>query len=204
MKKVIQVVLAAVMLLLAYMLVNSITAPIEFKKEQEKRYAEVIQNLKDIRTLELAYKEVYGKFTGSFDTLINFAKYDSLPIIFKKGEIPEDMLGKITEREAIKQGLIIRDTMKVNVLDSLFVDGYPIDSLRFIPFALGKQFALGQGTIKTGSGLIVNVFEAKAPSKYILHDLDKQMVINFNDGLDYKGLKVGSLVETNNSAGNWE
>ena len=172
--------------------------------EQEKRYAEVIQNLKDIRTLELAYKEVYGKFTGSFDTLINFAKYDSLPIIFKKGEIPEDMLGKITEREAIKQGLIIRDTMKVNVLDSLFVDGYPIDSLRFIPFALGKQFALGQGTIKTGSGLIVNVFEAKAPSKYILHDLDKQMVINFNDGLDYKGLKVGSLVETNNSAGNWE
>ncbi len=204
MKRIIQVLLLAVMAFLAYMVVQSVIDPIEFKKEKDKRYEAVIQNLKDIRTAQLAYKEVNGKFTGSFDTLTTFVQHDSLPIIFKKGVIPEEMLGKITEQEAIKKGIIVRDTIQVSVKDSLFPANYPIDSLRFIPYSEDKEFRMGTNTIKTGSGLVVNVFEARAPSKEILVGLDKQEIINLNDGLEYKGLKVGSLTESNNSAGNWE
>lgn len=202
-KRIIQVLLFLLAIVLAYFLVESIMTPIRFKKEQTKRYDVVIQKLKDIRKAQNAYKEVYGKYTGSFDTLINFVKTDSLPLLFKKGEIPEEMLGKITEREAIRKGLIVRDTIYVGVKDSIFGKKYIVDSLKIIPFSGGKQFSLAAGEVITGSKLKVKVFEAKAPSKYILKDLDLQEVINLNDGLPYKGLKVGSLIEPN-TAGNWE
>ena len=204
MKKIIQIGLAVLIIIMSYFLVESIMKPIRFKKDYTYRYDIVVQKLKDIRTSQLAYKDVYGQFTGSLDTLTNFVKYDSLPIIYKEGEIPEELLGQITEREAIMKGMIIRDTMRVAVLDSLFGKDYPIDSLRYIPFSDGEEFRMAQGIVVTGSKLKVKVFEAKAPSKYILKGLDKQMIINLNDGWDYKGLKVGSLEEANNAAGNWE
>jgi len=204
MKKLIQVALAILIVVMFVVLVKSIMDPIRFKKEQEYRYDVVIQKLKDIRTAQMAYKDVYGRFTGSLDTLTNFVKTDSLPLVFKKGEIPEELLGQITEREAIAKGMIIRDTIRIAAIDSLFDENYPIDSLGFIPFSDGKKFNMAEGEITTGSKLKVKVFEAKAPSKYILTGMDQQSIINFNDGLEYKGLKVGSLEEANNAAGNWE
>jgi len=204
MKTLVQVVLGVVIIIMFYLLFESIAKPIRFKKEQTMRYEKTILRLKDIRTAQLAYKDVYGKFTGGFDTLINFVKYDSLSLVRKIGEIPEEQLGKISEKEAIALKMIIRDTVRVSVLDSIFPKNYPIDSLSIIPFSHGKQFILAAGEVITGSKLKVNVFEAKAPSKYILSDLDKQQIINLNDGLPYPGLKVGSLEEANNAAGNWE
>ncbi len=203
-KGIIQIFLVVLIVILSVVLVKSILEPIQFKKEQKHRYGIVVQNLKDIRTAQLAYKDVYGMFTGSLDTLTNFVKTDSLQLIYKKGEIPEDLLGQITEREAIDKGMIIRDTIRIAVLDSLFGKEYPIDSLRYIPFSGGKEYRMAQGEVITGSKLKVKVFEAKAPSKYILKGLDEQAIINLNDGWEYQGLKVGSLEEANNAAGNWE
>lgn len=204
MKTVVHVLLGLLIVYLAYATVQSIAKPIEFQKEQKKRYAETVQKLKDIRTAQGAFKEVTGDYTASFDTLIDFVKTGQFSIIRKIGEIPEDMLGQITEQEAIQKGLIIRDTTKVSVLDSLFPANYKIDSLRFIPYSGGREFTMKKGVIETASKLKVKVFEASAPSKYILKGLDEQEIINLNDGLDYKGLKVGSVTEVNNGAGNWE
>ena len=204
MKALIHVLLAALIVFLAYATVQSIVKPIEFQKEQQKRYAETIQKLKDIRTAEGAFKEVNGDYTASFDTLIDFSKTGEFSIIRKIGEIPEDLLGQISEKEAIQKGMIIRDTTKVSVLDSLYPANYKVDSLRFIPYSGGREFTLKKDVIETQSKLKVKVFEASAPSKYILKGLDEQEIINLNDGLDYKGLKVGSVTEVNNGAGNWE
>lgn len=204
MKALIHVLLAGLIVYLAYATVQSIVKPIEFQKEQQKRYAETIQKLKDIRTAEGAFKEVNGDYTASFDTLIDFLKTGEFSIIRKIGEIPEDLLGQISEKEAIQKGMIIRDTTKVSVLDSLYPANYKVDSLRFIPYSGGREFTLKKDVIETQSKLKVKVFEASAPSKYILKGLDEQEIINLNDGLDYKGLKVGSITEVNNGAGNWE
>ena len=204
MKALIHVLLAGLIVYLAYATVQSIVKPIEFQKEQQKRYAETIQKLKDIRTAEGAFKEVNGDYTASFDTLIDFLKTGEFSIIRKIGEIPEDLLGQISEKEAIQKGMIIRDTTKVSVLDSLYPANYKVDSLRFIPYSGGREFTLKKGVIETQSKLKVKVFEASAPSKYILKGLNEQEIINLNDGLDYKGLKVGSITEVNNGAGNWE
>lgn len=204
MKALIHVLLAALIVFLAYTTVQSIADPIAFQKEQTKRYAETIQRLKDIRTAQGAFKEVNGDYTASFDTLIDFVRTGEFKIVRKIGEIPEDLLGQISEKEAIKRGMIIRDTTRVPVLDSIFPQNYKIDSLRFIPYSGGREFTLKKGVIETASKLKVKVFEASAPSKYILKGLDEQSIINLNDGLDYKGLKVGSITEINNGAGNWE
>jgi hypothetical protein len=82
MKNFLQIVLIIVALGLAYLIYKSIQDPIDFEKAREQRYAATIQRLKDIRKAQLAYKDVYGKFTGSWDTLIDFVKNDS---VRKKG-----------------------------------------------------------------------------------------------------------------------
>ena len=57
---------------LAYLVVESVTAPMKFAKEQEAREAVGIQRLKDIRDLQVAFKTEYGHFTPSVDSLKMF------------------------------------------------------------------------------------------------------------------------------------
>ncbi|HKJ40859.1 MAG TPA: hypothetical protein VKA27_02150 [Sunxiuqinia sp.] len=210
MKTVIQIGLVVVAFVLIYLIYQSIERPIEFEKAKDSRYAATIERLKDIRKAELAYKDVHEKFTGSWDTLLNFVKHDSLPIVRKIGMLTDSMIDAgWNEETAIKKGKIIRDTIKVSVLDTLFGRNFPIERLNVVPVKdTVAHFHLGATEIKTGSGIIVPVFEAKAHNNTILKGLDRQLVINLNDTRrtngKYPGLKVGSLTQTNNNAGNWE
>lgn len=209
---IIQVVLIAASIFLAYRIWVSIQTPINFKKEQTAKYEAVIQSLKDIRTAEIAFKEVNGKFCGDFDSLVNFVKYGQIPKIRKIGMLTDSMIEVgLDEKAAMKQGLIIRDTIKVPVITEIFAVGYPIDKINIIPGSGGEEFWLGQTTIKTGSGVMVPVFEARAHNNQILKSLIteySQEIINLNEqsrkNNRYPGLKVGSIVEPNNNAGNWE
>ena len=219
MRTALKIGLPVLIVLLTFFLIRGINTPIQFEKEKKIRYSEVIQNLKDIRTAQLAYKDVYGNFIGSFDTLINFVKYDSMPLVRSLGSLPDTLTEKMalemglivtsipqgkTDEEILAEGLLIRDTVKISVLDSIFPDKYAIDSLRYIPFTDNEVFGMGAGAVKTGSGVTVQVFEAKAENFVILDGLNEQLIINLNEGTDYPGLKVGSLEEATNNAGNWE
>jgi hypothetical protein len=210
MKTVFQVVLIVAAILLAFQIYSSIRKPIDFEQERKARYDATIQRLKDIRKAELAYKDVHGKFTGSFDTLINFVNTGKLPIVRKIGMLTDSMIDAgWTEAKALKQGLIIRDTILVNVKDTIFGKDFKAEELKMVPVKdTVAQFFLGAGTVVTGSGIKVPVFEARVHNNTILKNLDKQLVINLNDQKrtngKYPGLKVGSLTETNNNAGNWE
>jgi hypothetical protein len=209
MKTVIQIVLIISIVGLAYLCIDSINRPIRFNKEHNLRSVKVIDQLKDIRTAQIAYKSVHDEFTGNFDTLINFVKNDSLILIKKEGSLSDSLLeAGWTEEKAIKAGMIKREKIRVSVLDSLFKKDYPIDSLRYIPFTDGEEFELGSGVVETGSGVKVQVFEAKVHNNIFLEGLEKQEIINLNDKAanlkKFPGLKVGSLEETNNNAGNWE
>ncbi|HYQ56666.1 MAG TPA: hypothetical protein VEP89_04895 [Draconibacterium sp.] len=210
MRTVIQIVLFLVAVVLTYFIYKSIQRPIEFDKAKQERYDATVAKLKDIRKAQLAYKDVYTTFTGSWDTLINFVTHDSIRNVRAIGELTDSMIeAKITEKKAIEMGLIIRDTIKESVIDALFGGNYDANSLRYIPVP-GEltEFHLGATIITTGSGIKVPVFEAKAHNNVVYRSLDRQLVINLNDQArtneKYPGLKVGSLVEANNNAGNWE
>ncbi len=210
MRTVIQIVLFIVAVVLAYLIYQSIQRPIDFEKAKEARYNATIERLKDIREAQIAYKDVYGKFTGSWDTLINFVMHDSVRNVRRVGELTDSMLeAKITEKKAIELGLIIRDTIKESVLESVFGKGFDASQLKYVPVPdTQSEFHLGATIITTGSGIKVPVFEAKAHNNVILNNLDRQLVINLNDqrrtNEKYPGLRVGSLTEAINNAGNWE
>ena len=208
MKIVVRILLGAAIIVLGYLVIESIMEPIRFNKEKKKREDATIQNLKDIRTAEVAYKTKYAKYTGSFDILISFVKFDSFPVVMAIGRISDDLWDKgVTEKEAIKMGIIIRDTSYVSVLDSIFSKTYPIDSLRFIPYG-SEEFFLAAAKIETASKVKVNVFEAHVLNSVLLHGLNKQLIINYSAEKEkitgFKGLRVGSLEEATNNAGNWE
>jgi hypothetical protein len=212
MKTAIQVVLAAAIIVLGYLLWESINKPIRFNREKDRIEKATIQRLKDIRTAQLAFRSEYGQFTGDFDSLITFLKTDSFSVVKAIGSVPDSMIEEMgrkrAEQQALKEGLISRDTIRLSVKDSLFAAGYPIDSLRFAPYTKGYEFELGAGKLETASKVAVRVFEAKVPYDILLSGLDRQLIINYKETREkitgYPGLKVGSLEEATNNAGNWE
>ena len=200
MKLVVQIVLAAVVVLLGYLLVDSIMKPIRFERAKDVRYQATIERLKEIRTAQEAYRSVYHKYTGSFDTLLNFLRIDSFRVVRQ--------VGSLDDSAAVAEGRVFRDTVTVCVRDSLFKNHKYIDSLRYVPFANGAVFEMQADTLQTGSKVTVQVFQAQVSNRVLLNGLDKQQIINLDDlarQLDrYPGLRVGSLTEATNNAGNWE
>ncbi len=208
MKKIIQIALAITIVVLVYFIWESIQTPIRFNKEKNKRYAATIQQLKDIRTAQIAYKTEYGKFTASFDTLIDFIKYDSMKLVRAEGSISDELLAQgWTEAIAVQEGLIIRDTIRIAIKDTLFPENFNADELWKVPFTENNSFKMATANL-TVSKLNVNVFEAKVLNDTLLHSMDRQLVINLNERMknqnNFPGVKVGDIVEPNNNAGNWE
>lgn len=202
MKTVIRIILGVLICVMGYLVYESIQRPLRFEAERNIRYEAAIQRLKDIRSAQVAYKSQNTKYTASFDTLITFLKEGSFNVI--------KQIGDLDDSADIQAGRIIRDTVKVSVLDSLFKQGYPVDSLRFVPYTDNAEFEMGTANLEAGA-VNVNVFEAKVANDVLLKDLKElylQDLINFNADRErmtgYAGLKVGSLEETTNNAGNWE
>ena len=65
----IEIGLAVVICLLIFLTVKSVQKPVEFKKEVAARTQVAVQRLKDIRTLQEAFKSVNGRFSPSVDSL---------------------------------------------------------------------------------------------------------------------------------------
>lgn len=190
--------LALVAILLAYLVYDSIRQPVVFANVCREREIQVVQSLKDIRSTQLLFKQTYNRYTGSFDSLIEYVKTGELPVVNIVAD-PNDTTFTKT----------INDTIGyVKVIDSLFNkrENFDINSLRIVPFSQGEEFELQAGYIKRG-GLKVAVFEAKTPYKVYLWDLDPQRVNNRRaevEDLDkYPGMKVGSMDEPSTN-GNWE
>ena len=80
-KTLIQILLGVAIIGLAITLYMSIMKPVKFDNEYNKRRDACAEKLKAIRTLEEAYKNTYGCYTGSFDTLFNrLMNEDSLKV----------------------------------------------------------------------------------------------------------------------------
>lgn len=201
-------IVAAVVL--AWLSYQSVMTPIEFNETRDFREKQVVARLIDIRTAETEYRNLNGDYTASIDTLINWVKTTNAKIVLKEGVLTDKQLEEgMTEKEAVKLGLIKRDTTYVPMAESLYGKNYPVDSLRYIPFSNGQEFELAKAEVVTGSaGIKVKVMCAKAPYTSYLSDLDKQELINLIETTEklekYPGLKFGDVEEANNNAGNWE
>ncbi len=202
----IQMVLAAVVALLAYMVYRQIMDPLDFRKQVKMREAAVIDRIRDIRSAEQAFKQKNGRYTADFDSLINFVLTDSL--------VFERLTGSPDDSVAVAKGLVRTEKFAKAVRDTVFapreLTTEQIKNMRYIPHAeAGTEFILRAGMLTTESKVVVPVFEAKAPYKDFLYDLDPQAVINMIDEsknvyYKYPGIAVGSIEKATNDAGNRE
>ena len=209
---------------LTYALVSSVMKPVHFEKHREYRKEIAVQRLKDIRELQVAYKNVNGKYTADIDSLIMFYKEGKMKVVMQIGS-QDDSLAmantkalkarkpRIKPEEMLKlynegQSLVFKIENEVPVKDTLFShrEHFVVDSLAFIPFC-GDSIIMAS-TVKKVSGVNVPLFEASMPYKSLLKGLNNQLRINLDaqceDQGKYKGLQVGSISAPNNNAGNWE
>ena len=217
-------VLPACIVGLTYALVSSVMEPVQFEKHREYRKGIAVQRLKDIRDLQVAYKNVNGKYTADIDSLITFYKDGKMKVVMQIGS-QDDSLAmantqalkkrnpKIKPEQMLElynqgQSLVFKIENEISVKDTLFNDreNFHVDSLAFIPFC-GDSIIMAS-TIKKVSGVNVPLFEASMPYKSLLKGLNNQLRINLDaqceDQGKYKGLQVGSITAPNNNAGNWE
>jgi hypothetical protein len=87
------IVLSAIILYLDYQTVKVV---VDFQNKFEERDLEIKTRIMDIKAAEIAYKEVNGSYTNSFDDLIDFVKNGTKMDFFQEGSLPER---KITPEE---------------------------------------------------------------------------------------------------------
>lgn len=200
-----QIVLSAAIILLGYWIYESIMDPIRFDRQKEAREQATIQRLKDIRTAQFAYRSVNNSFAPTFDTLFQFLETGKLPMVLKIGEVDS-----LTEAQALKLGLIVRDTTFIGVADSIFKDkpiGFDFHDLRFVPFTdkMDTMF-MDAGEVER-SGIVVPVFTASVKYRVLLRGLNEQYILNLVETREqlekFPGVKVGSMEESTTD-GNWE
>lgn len=178
---------------LAYANYNSIDEPIQFMKQKQVQYAEVIQNLKDLREVELAYKKENKVFCASMDTLLNFLMTDSITMVIMDGDIPDTL----NEAQALELGIIVRDTSMYPAMEIVFNADYmstrdakyPLDveQLRYVPYSDNVEFTVEAGEIVRSSGAKVQVFQISDAAPFDKNDV----------------MQVGSMTDPT-TAGNWK
>ncbi len=211
MRKVIQILFVLIIIVLGYLIVESIMEPIRFNQEVETREQATIDRLIDIREAQKAYKDVFRKYTASFDTLIAFVDTGSFTVIKSDGDIPEEWLDELgfeeARQKALDEGVIRREPIEVPVLDSLFFQGFATDSMRYVPFCDGIKFSMSAGELLTSSNLTVQVVETFCLYDDLLNGMDRQLVVNYKDErmkiVGFEGVKFGSM-EEGTLTGNWE
>lgn len=210
-KPFITIILWLVIGFLGYLTFMSVYNPILFKQVKEKRYAKVIENLVDIRDSQLAYKEVNGKYTKDYNSLINFIENGKFAIIERRDTSILDV-----EKTKAFQGIeymkeiTITDTLDyVSVKDSLFKGSDRYKTMKFVPFAKeGTTFKLNAGmTEEDDDDKRLPVFEAFVNKSDILYDQDPDYVRQENgansvEEISGGTIRVGSMDEVKVN-GNW-
>ena len=112
MKVTVKILLFAAVILLAYMCYESIESPIQFNATKDQREKAIEQRLIDIRKAQIEYKNIHKVHAANFDELKKFLTSEKMPFLVKEGVLTDDQLEQgLTEREAVKKGIIRRDTI---------------------------------------------------------------------------------------------
>ncbi len=202
-KKILTIVILLLAVFMGYGLYKTIQEPITFKKEKSKREAAVIQNLKNIRTAQQAYRGITGGFAHSFDTLSQVILNDSFQLIQIFGD-PDDPTGAlftsdtsyIVAADSLAKVFTDRD---VAALESFLIE------LRDVPYGENNEtFEIAAELIEYES-IEVWVTEVRVQKKVFMgSEYGKEKYTNYDDRYDPSAyLRFGDMGSPNLS-GNWE
>lgn len=195
MRKVINLVLVLVTLVLAYWLYSSIREPIAFHEERDKRKEAVIAALKKIQTAQDVFRMSTGQYAKNFDTLA---------LVINNGKIEVAKL-EADPNDPTNQDKFVKTISYAMAKDTLFsMLGMSInlDSLRYIPFGNGKTFEIDADTL-THQNTLVNVVQVSTKFKEFMGPFASPSFKKYDKYYDpEKLLKFGDM-NSPNTNGNW-
>lgn len=204
-KPILNIILWVFIIFIGYKTYMSVYKEIQFNHLKKERFSVVIDKLIDIRDSQLAYKDVNGTYTDSFDKLIDFVEKGKVPITQRRDTLVLDV-----ERTRAFGGV---ETMKTLTLIDTLDYWNPKDSIfkgsnrykNMMNVGVGKEGA--KFTLKAGKLEEFPVFEASVEKAVILDDqepylVEKEKQVVSVDGVNGPALIVGSMDEVF-TKGNW-
>jgi hypothetical protein len=194
MRLIINLILAAIIVGLVWILVSSIREPIEFQEVRVKRERAVVEKLIEIRNAQEMFRSITGIYANSFDTLSYVLKNDSFMVVAVIGD-PDDpnFTGEITY-----------DTTYTRAIDSIRAIGMSLDSLKFVPYGLPTDtFGIAADVI-TYQSTEVPVVEVGARRSIFMGKFADKRFARYDQSYDPNSIiKFGNL-NAPNLSGNWE
>lgn len=199
MKLVIQLVLWAVIGILGYLLFNAIYGEVKFNEVKEKRYRAVIENMRDIRSAQIAHKTVTGTYAKDFDKLVRFIDTAEYTITQRRDTTVLDVEKTKRFRVDSYKEIVVIDTLgTASVKDSLFKNSDRYKTMMNIPLeGMNEKFTMEAGTIEKNN-TTYPVFEVSVKKDLILADQPKDFVSKEKqvvsvDQINGDALIVGSM-----------
>ena len=206
MKTGIQAILWLLCIFFSYKIYDSINKPINFNEVKYNRYYDVIDRLKEIRTAQIAYKDVNGVYSNNFDSLVNFIDNGIFTLIEKRDSsyLEYDRIYRI---DMLKEVVVVDTLGFVSVKDSLFKNNKSYKEMKKIPIkGIDTVFQIDAKIIMIND-YKAPVFEVKVSKNIILFDQDEDLLKLENetvsiDGVNGSEIILGSLNEVSTN-GNW-
>ena len=207
MKLGIQAALWIASIFFAYKIYDSVSGPIRFNKVKNQRYAKVINRMKDIRTAQIAHKDVTGLYANNFDSLVKFID-EGIFTLTEKRDSSYMEYDRTYRIDMLKEVIVVDTLGYVPVKDSLFKDTDRFRNMAFIPIE-GIEDSTFQikAEVINKNGYKVPVFEVKIAKNVVLFDQDDDFIKQENetvsvDGVNGPEIILGSLTDVSTN-GNW-
>ena len=207
MKLGIQAALWIASIFFAYKIYDSVSGPIRFNKIKTQRYAKVINRMKDIRTAQIAHKDVTGVYANNFDSLVKFID-EGIFTLTEKRDSSYMEYDRTYRIDMLKEVIVVDTLGYVPVKDSLFKDTDRFRNMAFIPIE-GIEDSTFQikAEVINKNGYKVPVFEVKIAKNVVLFDQDDDFIKQENetvsvDGVNGPEIILGSLTNVSTN-GNW-
>ena len=206
MKSGIQAILWLLCIFFSYKIYDSINKPINFNEVKYNRYYDVIDRLKEIRTAQIAYKDVKGIYSNNFDSLINFIDNGIFTLVEKRDSsyLEYDRIYRI---DMLKEIVVVDTLGFVSVKDSLFKNNTTYKEMKKVPIkGIDTVFQIDAKIIMIND-YKAPVFEVKVSKNIVLFDQDEDLLKLENetisiDGVNGSEIVLGSLNEVSTN-GNW-
>ncbi len=205
-KRALELFLWVLSIFFASQIYSSINGPIKFNQVKNDRYTKVIDRLKDIRSAQIAHKDVNGFYANNFDSLVSFIDNGIFTLIEKRDSSYLEY--NRTYRIDMLKEIEIVDTLGfVSVKDSLFGNNESYKMMAKVPIdGTDSEFSI-KADIIDKNGYQVPVFEVKVKKDIVLFDQNKDLLDQENkvisvDGVNGPEIILGSMTDVSTS-GNW-
>ena len=205
-KRALELFLWVLSIFFASQIYSSINGPIKFNQVKNERYTKVIDRLKDIRTAQIAHKDVNGFYANNFDSLVSFIDNGIFTVIEKRDSSYLEY-NRTYRIDMLKEVEIVDTLGFVSVKDSLFGNNESYKMMAKVPInGTDSEFSI-KADIIDKNGYQVPVFEVKVKKDIVLFDQNKDLLDQENkvisvDGVNGAEIILGSMTDVSTS-GNW-